>query len=165
MDIETAANIGEAVSGIAILFTLLFSLRQMKYWNENRRYEIGRDLANHMNNPLIHRGFSVSTTKLHENLTMQEMAALTREEKDAMNAMMIGMNNIGLLAKNGHLSLDLVEAFCGTYVRVFGARWRKAVEVFTAASMSKNDEPIEAVWGGLYWLMDTFKPSSMELKK
>mgnify|MGYP005730707687 CR=1 FL=1 len=25
MDIETAANIGEAVSGIAILFTLLFS--------------------------------------------------------------------------------------------------------------------------------------------
>lgn len=45
MDIETAANIGEAVSGIAILFTLLFSLRQMKHWNENRRYEIGRDLA------------------------------------------------------------------------------------------------------------------------
>jgi hypothetical protein len=28
MDIETAANIGEAVSGVAILFTLLFSLRQ-----------------------------------------------------------------------------------------------------------------------------------------
>ena len=31
MDIETAANIGEAVSGIAILFTLLFSLRQVKF--------------------------------------------------------------------------------------------------------------------------------------
>jgi hypothetical protein len=39
-----------------------------------------------------------------------------------MDAMMIGMNNIGLLARNGHLSLDLVEAFYGTYVRVFGAR-------------------------------------------
>ena len=109
MDIETAANIGEAVSGIAIVFTLLFSLRQMKYWNENRRYEIGRDLANHMNNPLIHRGFSVSTTKLHENLTIQEMGALSREEKDAMNAMMIGMNNIGLLAKNGHISTLIIE--------------------------------------------------------
>jgi hypothetical protein len=116
-----------------------------------------------MNNPLIHRGFSVSTTKLHDKLTIQEMAALTREEKDAMNAMMIGMNNIGLLAKNGHLSLDLVEAFCGTYVRVFGTRWRRAVEVFTAASMSENDEPIEAVWGGLYWLMDTFKPTKMNI--
>ena len=31
MDIETAANIGEAVSGIAILFTLLFSLRPVSY--------------------------------------------------------------------------------------------------------------------------------------
>ncbi|MEC7507735.1 MAG: hypothetical protein VX965_01725, partial [Candidatus Thermoplasmatota archaeon] len=87
MDIETAANIGEAVSGIAILFTLLFSLRQMKHWNENRRYEIGRDLAAHMNNPLVHRGFSISTVKLHDELTPQELAALTREEKDAMNAL------------------------------------------------------------------------------
>ena len=113
MDIETAANIGEAISGVAILFTLLFSLRQMKYWNENRRYEIGRDLANHMNNPLIHRGFSVSTTKLHDNLTMQEMAALSREEKDAMNAMMIGMNNIGLLAKTATCRLIWSKRFVG----------------------------------------------------
>ena len=30
-----------------------------------------------------------------------------------MNALMIGMNNIGVLAKNGHLSIDLVEDFCG----------------------------------------------------
>ena len=111
MDIETAANIGEAVSGIAILFTLLFSLRQVKFWNENRRYEIGRDLAAHLNNPMIHRGFAVTTNKLHEELTLQELVALTREEKDAMNATMIGMNNIGLLAKHGHLSIDLVEAF------------------------------------------------------
>ena len=71
MDIETAANIGEAVSGIAILFTLLFSLRQVKFWNENRRRD-GRDLAAHLNNPMIHRGFAVTTNKLHEELTIQE---------------------------------------------------------------------------------------------
>ena len=111
MDIETAANIGEAASGIAILFTLFFSLRQIKYWNENRRYEIGRDLANHLSDPLIHRGFSVSMMKLHEDITMQEINDLTREEKNAMNAMMIGINNIGLLAMYGHLSMDLVEGF------------------------------------------------------
>jgi len=156
MDIETAANVGEAVSGIAILFTLLFSLRQMKHWNENRRYEIGRDLAAHMNNPLVHRGFSISTVKLHDELTPQELAALTREEKDAMNALMIGMNNIGLLAKHGHLSLDLVEAFCGYYVRIFGPRWRRAVEVH-AQAMMQEPESVSTVWGGLYWLMDTLE--------
>ena len=157
MDIETAANIGEAVSGIAILFTLLFSLRQIKYWNENRRYEIGRDLANHMNNPLVHRGFSVSTTKLHDNFSFEELAALSREEKDAMNAMMIGMNNIGVLAKNGHLSLDLVEDFCGVYVRVFSSRWLRIIDIFTMVNMKQYDEPMEAVWSGLYWLLETLK--------
>ena len=50
-------------------------------------------------------------------MTIQELVGLSREEKDAMNATVIGMNNIGLLAKHGHLSLDLVEAFCGYYVQ------------------------------------------------
>ena len=154
MDIETAANIGEAVSGIAILFTLLFSLRQMKHWNENRRYEIGRDLAAHMNNPLVHRGFSISTIKLHDELTPQELAALTREEKDAMNALMIGMNNIGVLAKNGHLSLDLVEDFCGVYVRMFASRWRRVIHIFMMVNVEKTDEGEDSIWGGLFWLLD-----------
>ena len=76
MDIETAANIGEAASGIAILFTLIFSLRQIKYWNDNRRYEIGRDLANHLSDPLIHRGFSVSMMKLHEDARARPAAII-----------------------------------------------------------------------------------------
>ena len=167
MDIETAANIGEAASGIAILFTLLFSLRQIKYWNENRRYEIGRDLANHLSDPLIHRGFSVSMMKLHEDITMQEINELTREEKNAMNAMMIGMNNIGVLAKNGHLSLDLVEDFCGVYVRVFSSRWLRIIDIFTMVNMKQYDEPMEAVWSGLYWLLETLKeePEGKEVTK
>ena len=154
MDIETAANVGEAVSGIAILFTLLFSLRQMKHWNENRRYEIGRDLAAHMNNPLVHRGFSISTVKLHDELTPQELAGLTREEKDAMNALMIGMNNIGVLAKNGHLSLDLVEDFCGVYVRMFASRWRRVIQIFMMVNVEKTTEGEDSIWGGLFWLLD-----------
>ena len=79
-----------------------------------------------MNTPLIHRGFAVTTLKLSEELTFEELNALSREEKDATNATMIGFNNIGLLAKYGHLSNDLVEAFCGYYIRIFGSRWRRA---------------------------------------
>ena len=156
MQLQEAAQIGEAVSGIAILFTLLFSLRQIKFWNENRRYEIGRDLANFMNTPLIHRGFAVTTLKLSEELTFEGLNALSREEKDAMNATMIGFNNIGLLAKYGHLSNDLVEAFCGYYIRIFGSRWRRAVEIH-AKAMMQQPESIRMVWGGLYWLMDTLE--------
>ena len=158
MDIETAANIGEAVSGIAILFTLLFSLRQVKFWNENRRYEIGRDLAAHLNNPMIHRGFAVTTNKLHEELSLEELVGLTREEKDAMNATMIGMNNIGVLAKNGHLSMDLVDDFCGVYVRMFASRWRRVIQIFMMVNISQHEEHADGVWSGLYWLLDRYVP-------
>ena len=107
-----------------------------------------------MNNPLVHRGFSISTVKLHDELTPQELAALTREEKDAMNALMIGMNNIGVLAKNGHLSLDLVEDFCGVYVRMFASRWRRVIHIFMMVNVEKTDEGEDSIWGGLFWLLD-----------
>jgi len=103
---------------------------------------------------LVHRGFSISTVKLHDELTPQELAALTREEKDAMNALMIGMNNIGVLAKNGHLSLDLVEDFCGVYVRMFASRWRRVIHIFMMVNVQKTDEGEESIWGGLFWLLD-----------
>ena len=79
-------------------------VRLVNYWDIVNVDKIGRDLAAHLNNPMIHRGFAVTTNKLHEELTIQELVGLSREEKDAMNATMTGMNNIGLLAKHGHLS-------------------------------------------------------------
>jgi hypothetical protein len=66
--------------------------------------------------------------------------------------MMIGMNNIGLLAKKWPTCrLILVEAFCGTYVRVFWNPLEKGrLRFFTAASMSENGRnQFEAVWGGI----------------
>lgn len=37
MDIETAANFGEMLGGLAILLTLLFGMRQVKQWNETMK--------------------------------------------------------------------------------------------------------------------------------
>jgi len=75
-----------------------------------------------------------------------------------MNALMIGMNNIGVLAKNGHLSMDLVDDFTGVYVRMFASRWRRVIQIFMMVNMSKNDAPTEGVWSGLFWLLDRFDP-------
>ena len=66
-----------------------------------------------------------------------------------MNALMIGMNNIGVLAKNGHLSLDLVEDFCGVYVRMFASRWRRVIHIFMMVNVNKTDEGQESIWGGV----------------
>ena len=71
-----------------------------------------------------------------------------------MNALMIGMNNIGVLAKNGHLSLDLVEDFCGVYVRMFASRWRRVIQIFMMVNVDNSDEGQDSIWAGLFWLLD-----------
>ena len=85
-----------------------------------------------------------------ETLTAQD----ANDGLDAMNALMIGMNNIGVLAKNGHLSLDLVEDFCGVYVRMFARRWRRVIHIFMMVNVQKTGEGEETIWGGLFWLLD-----------
>ena len=55
MDLEAAANIGEALSGLAIMFTLLFGIRQVMEVNRNRRYEISQTIAQSLENPLVQR--------------------------------------------------------------------------------------------------------------
>ena len=85
-----------------------------------------------------------------------------------MNALMIGMNNIGVLAKNGHLSLDLVEDFCGVYVRMFASRWRRVIQIFMMVNVNKTDEGEDSIWGGLFWLLDHLEArgaADMSLKK
>ena len=51
MDIETAANFGEMLGGLAILFTLIFGARQIKQWNETVKINSARDVANHLSSP------------------------------------------------------------------------------------------------------------------
>ena len=59
MDLETAANIGEALGGLAILVTLLFGLRQIRDWNQTRRFEIAQSVASRFENPLFQYGIAV----------------------------------------------------------------------------------------------------------
>ena len=48
MNLDTAAQVGEALGGIAILLTMLFGLRQVLEWNQTRRNEITQRIAEHL---------------------------------------------------------------------------------------------------------------------
>ena len=110
-----------------------------------------------MNNPLVHRGFSVSTVQRPRPLTPPN-TDLDPREKDAMNALMIGMNNIGVLAKSGHLSMELVEDFCeGLRAHVRQPLAMGLIQIFMMVNVSKTDEGSESIWAGLFWLLDTLE--------
>ena len=46
MNLETASQLGEMLGGLAIVFTLLFGVRQVLEVNRNRRFEISQTIAN-----------------------------------------------------------------------------------------------------------------------
>ena len=158
MDIEMAANIGEMFGGLAILITLLFGLRQMKQWNENRKYEIGRDVAAHLSSPMIQRGISVTINRITEDSTVENLQNLSREEKDAINALMVGMNNHGVLTFHGRLSIDIVASFYQAYTLFLSKRLRRIVKIMTdsaqRAGVNNDNKNNIGSFDWLIWLLD-----------
>ena len=64
MDLETAANLGEALGGLAILITLLFGLRQIRDLNQTRRFEIAQSVASRFESPPFQYGLAIVITKV-----------------------------------------------------------------------------------------------------
>ena len=80
MDLEAAANLGEALSGLAIMFTLLFGIRQVMEVNRNRRYEISQTIAQSLENPLVQRGFATFELALFRHMQVLNAGVLARRE-------------------------------------------------------------------------------------
>lgn len=115
MDLEDAAQIGEALGGIAILLTMLFGLRQVFEWNQTRKGEITQRIAEHLSTTLVQRGMGVIANDLKEDFSQEDVLSLSREQKNSINAILVGLNthcsgfynSMGLqwvLAKGTHCS-------------------------------------------------------------
>ena len=157
--IETAANLGEALGGLAIMFTLLFGLRQLSETNRNRRYEIAQTIASSLENPLVQRGFSVYANKLYVDMPIDEIGALTREEKDAMNSVIILMSNHAIMTFNRQLSFEIVYSFYRGYLRLIGPSIRRTCELIEGMyvmieRINVDEENGFAMFHWVYWLLD-----------
>ena len=159
LDLETAANVGEAFGALAILLTLLFGLRQMQEMNKNRNFEIAQTIATSLENPLVQRGFSVFANQFHEESTLEELAAFSREEKDAMNAVIILMSNHAIMTFNRHLSFEIVSSFYRGYVPLISPGLRRSMELIESIYIQMDKIAItEEVGFGMFhwvfWLLD-----------
>ena len=81
MNLETAASLGEALGGLAIMATLLFGLRQVIEVNRNRRYEISQTIAKSLENPLVQRGFSTFGNVITKDATIEDLMGMTRNKR------------------------------------------------------------------------------------
>ena len=159
MNLESAAQIGEMLGGLAILFTLIFGLRQISEVNRNRRYEISQTIAASLENALVQRGFSVFANKIHSDTTIEQLSECSREEKDAMNAVLILMSNHAIMTFNRHLSYEIVASFYKGYVPLIAPGVRKSMELIESMYIMIDKIQITEETGfGMFkwviWLLD-----------
>ena len=113
MNLEDAANIGELLGGLAIVVTLIFGIRQIIELKKTKEQEATRELANLLASPMYQSGISVLVNRLSKEFALEDIGALERNEKDALNYLVITTNSIGLLTFERHLSFHAVSMFLG----------------------------------------------------
>lgn len=153
MDLETAAQIGEALGGIAILLTMLFGLRQILEWNHTRRGEITERIAAHLSTPMVQRGMGVIANELKEGFTVDDVLSLSREEKNAINSILVGLNSHAIMVFQGHLSMDIVCAYYQPYSMILDNRFRKLAKFINSIWINSTDNAEQNGVGPFDWVI------------
>jgi len=159
MNLENAAQLGEMLGGLAIVFTLLFGWRQVMEVNRNRRYQISQTIANSLENPLVQRGFATFGSAISKDSTLEELMALTREQKDATNALIVLMANHAIMTFNRNLSFEIVYSFYKGYLSLIGPSMRRQMTLVEMGySMAEQSgvtkEDGIGMFHWVFWLLD-----------
>ncbi|MAF93183.1 hypothetical protein CMO85_00790 [Candidatus Woesearchaeota archaeon] len=159
MDLDTAASLGEALGGLAIMATLLFGLRQVLEVNRNRRYEISQTIAKSLENPLVQRGFSTFGNVITKDSTIEDLMGMTREQKDATNAVIVLMANHAVMTFHRNLSFDIVYSFYKPYLSLIGAGMRRLMVMTEQGYImhdksSVTEEEGMGIFHWVIWLLD-----------
>ena len=164
MDLESAANLGEALSGLAIMFTLLFGIRQVLEVNRNRRFEISQTIANSLENSLVQRGFA-NLGRIQPGMTLQEFGDMAREDKDAINAVIVLMANHAVMTFHRNLSFDIVASFYRGYLPLISAGLRHVMTLVENAYIQHEGSAVTEENGlgtnhWVFWLLDRMQETS-----
>ena len=155
MNLETAANLGEALSGLAIMATLVFGLRQVMEVNRNRRYEISQTIAQSLENPLVQRGFATFGGVITKDTGLKDLMELTREQKDATNAVVVLMANHAVMTFHRNLSFDIVYSFYKPYLSLIGVSMRRMMMLTEQGYIMHDQSSVteEEGMGTFHWVI------------
>ena len=165
MNLDTAAQVGEALGGIAILLTMLFGLRQVVEWNQTRRNEITQRIAEHLGTTLVQRAMGVIANDLDEEFTQEEVLALSREQKNSINAILVGLNSHAIMTFQGHLTLEILSAYYQPYLTILEKRIRKLAILLNSLWLDSTENQTNSLVGPfdwVIWLLDRIEEQPSE---
>jgi len=165
MNLETASQVGEALGGIAILLTMLFGLQQILEWNRTRRNEITQRIAEHLGTTLVQRGMGVIANDLNDDFTQEEVLALSREQKNSLNAILVGLNSHAIMTFQGHLTLEILSAYYQPYLTRIDKKIRKLAKFLNSLWLDSSENQTNSLVGPfdwVIWLLDRIEEQPTE---
>ena len=145
--LQTLANLGEFLGGIAVIGGVLFAVIQIRQYREARKREIALELLRAFMTPDFAKALLV-VFNMPDGLTKEEIVAHAGEDMHLVYALMTTWESLGILVFRGELSLDLVDDFFSGPITI---SWRKLNPYVIGERKEQNRETIEE-W--FEWLTD-----------
>jgi len=145
--LQTLADLGEFLGGMAVIVGVVFAVIQMRQYREAKQREIALELLRSFQTPDFAKALR-AVYGMREGLTKEEIEAHVGEDMHLVYALMTTWESLGILVFRGEVSLSLVDDFFSGPITI---SWRKLKPYVHGERVEQNRETIEE-W--FEWLAD-----------
>ena len=145
--LQTLANLGEFLGGMAVIAGVVFAVIQIRQYREGKQREIALELLRSFQTPDFAQAL-LAVYNMPEDLTKEEIEAHAGNNMHLVYALMTTWESLGILVFRGELSLSLVDDFFSGPITI---SWRRLKPYVLAERKQQNRETIEE-W--FEWLND-----------
>lgn len=145
--LQTLANLGEFLGGIAVIGGVLFAVIQIRQYREGKQREIALELLRSFQTPDFAKALR-AVFYMPDGLTREEVEAYAGEDMHLVYALGTTFESLGILVFRGEVSLALVDDFFSGPITI---SWRKLKPYHIGEREELNRETI-GEW--FEWLAD-----------
>jgi len=145
--LQTLANLGEFLGGMAVICGVVFAVIQIRQYREGKQREIALELLRSFQTPDFAKAL-LAVYNMPDDLTKEEIEAHAGEDMHLIYALMTTWESLGVLVFRGEVSLSLVDDFFSGPITI---SWRKLKPYVSGEREQQNRETIEE-W--FEWLAD-----------
>jgi hypothetical protein len=154
--LQTLANLGEFLGGIAVIGGVIFAVIQVRHYKERRQREIAFELLHSFQTPEFWKALQ-GIFDMPEGLSKKEIDEYFGDNVHLAYALMATWESLGILVFRGVVGLDLVEDFFSGPIAI---SWKKLQPHVVGKREDLNRETL-AEW--FEWLGERLK--DIELKR
>jgi hypothetical protein len=145
--LQTLANLGEFLGGIAVIGGVIFAVIQVRQYREGRQREITLELLRSFQTPTFSKALR-TVFYMPDGLTREEVEAHAGEDMHLVYALTTTFESLGILVFRRELSLNLVDDFFSGPITI---SWRK-LKQYMIAEREELERDTIGEW--FEWLAD-----------